>query len=565
MRDQKGNKDICYAILAMNDQRLTPEAKYFLIRLVYLYGDVLVSATVKDLVKDIGLSDVMICNVRTLLASLGYLQIVPVLDSAKDKKKSGRPRQVFMILPELIKQATEKYSDKKCLDDRCYDNHSALLGRLLFWPVGGDSLRSRNVKKAKKSEDDLSRRYTFTVATRILLSLLYIHADPCGVVRDIGLSRLARIAGITVDRLESQIEIIKAMGYLIDRTSGLTSKVLYGRAIGAFYMNVSEDDHRSSGSDHMLLLMETNVVSHYNRYFWAYRIYRDSIHNKQGYIFNVDGLLNHPDGLANFLNKRLGDNYLREYTREIDMSKRLTHLVGGIRKLLESDGLYSGQQDRFFNDVSDLFADYTSDDVFNWAKLFMPFKLWDFFSDRPISVFSKYLQYRLDQYSGMLLNVGWGQIGVDKLRVFDSVLNHIESGLFPSPLQSDHPETVRRSALVLFIYCISYQQALLIKSLILRVFRTSGQLGNSNLAGCSFTILPIQVEMNVPAGKLAICIRLGSESSLGRYYAVRFNHSKKDGIEIENYSCDDSPEKCLEMFQRFGYDLDVLQRITKMI
>jgi hypothetical protein len=142
------------------------------------------------------------------------------------------------------------------------------------------------------------------------------------------------------------------------------------------------------------------------------------------------------------------------------------------------------------------------------------------------------------------------------------VLDQIASELFPRTLKSEDPENVRRSALALFFYCISYQQASLVKSLILKAHITPELLGSDQFR-CSFAILPFQGQINKHAKRMTVAIRLGQNECSERFYAVKFFNNRIEPIKIEKLSLEDNPDKCHEMFREFGYDLAVLQGMTK--
>ena len=60
--------DYCFAVLLIKDRGLTAEAKYFLIRVLFLYGHSFeVNQTVLELEKQIGMSDSVLKKARDLL------------------------------------------------------------------------------------------------------------------------------------------------------------------------------------------------------------------------------------------------------------------------------------------------------------------------------------------------------------------------------------------------------------------------------------------------------------------------------------------------------------------
>lgn len=261
-------RKVCHGILVFGgNQQLTPEAKYFLIRIVYLYGDGSVTEKVEDLAKTVGLSKAALTKARSLLSDLGYIEVSAVPNFSKER--GGRPRFQIRIKRNFLDEICS-YADQQS-NVVSQDHHQRLMDKLLFWPSGRDVLRARNIKKIKKTAEESSTTHTFTITTRLLLAVLYSHADPCGVVIKLGLSRLSRLLGISGDRLESQLKIIKNLGYLIDRVSGVTGRIIFGRAAGTFYMNISDDDCKAYGS-FTLVAFDTNVINFYNERYWGFRL-----------------------------------------------------------------------------------------------------------------------------------------------------------------------------------------------------------------------------------------------------------------------------------------------------
>ncbi|MDO8330300.1 MAG: hypothetical protein Q7T36_07505 [Fluviicoccus sp.] len=554
--EQAEKRELCFAVLAVDDRQLSPEAKYFLIRVIWLFGDAVVSATVKELAKLLGLTDVAICKARTQLATLGYLRLLPMLDSNPERLKRGRPRQAFMVLQERIRQENDDNVSSRTPSASVGEvSHLALLDKLLFWSVGDDSFRSRNVRKTRKLDGAASRKHTFTVATRILLSVLYLCADACGVVRGLSLQRLSRLVGISSDRLESQLEVISGLGYLIDRVSGLTGRVLYGRATGAFFMNVGTVDLQGTGNGYSLICIKSDSPNAYNYHYWGFSVYLESEASRGKIIFDRRLAESRPSSLASLLkNWELGRE-AAEFVAEIDWSGCSSDLLQTVRVFLESKGLYYSTSTPFYISGADLFSGGCTEVVLLWAKTFLPFRLWEFFTDRPILGFSKYLQFLVDSYASKILSSSWSQIFVERLVIIDSVLEDLESALLPHPRLNDDPEVIRGSALALFVYCIAYQQAIMVKSIIEKSIVASGE-PDSELSSCSYAILPTRQPITGHFQELTIAIRGGTGS---RFSGVQCVNRNQVPLGFEKYSYELSPDKCREIFRSAGYDLDVLR------
>lgn len=543
-------KATCYAILALDDRKLTPEAKYFLIRIAYLYGNAFVSTTVKVLAKTVGLTEATLKKVRTLLSGLNYIEVTP---KSVNKEKIGRPRLTFKITSTLMNKVSQQ-TDRQ-LTATCQEEHSQLLKKLLFWSNEGgegDALRERNIKKIKKTDKESPTTHTFTIATRLLLANLYSRADPCGVVINLGLSKLSGLTGMSADRLKSQLDVIKNLGYLIDRTPGLTGKRLFGHATGAFYMNVSDDDCQALGS-FTLVAFETRSINHYNEENWGFYLYDkyldDAKKDYQKYSSDQKPPLNSFD----FSDRKLD-------VSEIEFAENLNDLLERIRVELTFHGIYGRKSKKINDNPTSIFTGDVGEWSLYWLDSFNDFRLYDFFCDTPMSDFSKYLQFQIDHHTSLILNLGWGKIKTEKLIIIDSVLDRIASNLFPRPLKNNNIESIRRSALVLFLYCISYQQALMVKSLILKA-EIAPDLLTDDQSSCSFAILPSHLKIYDPALRMTVAIRSPLRKRPKDFFAVTFNssHSK----QIEKFSQLYNPVICQKIFNRFGYDIAVLQSMTK--
>lgn len=556
------NKPTCYAFLALNDHRLPPEAKYFLIRIFYFYGDDLVTETVKKLAKKVGLTEAAFSKARSLLCSLGYVELPPCSpeyvepsqdgdEESENKKKRGRPRLGLRIAPKIMKEI--RSSSAKQLAATYQNNHPKLLEKLLFWRDEGDVLRAHNVKKSKKTNPDSPRQHTFTMATRMLLATLYSRADSCGVVINLSLYRLSKLTGISEDRLDSQLKIIKNLGYMIDRISGLTGKCIFGRAASTFYMNISDDDCQSVGSLRFIAF-DTNILNHYNDRFWGFRLYNEARYNDE-HIFNKSISFSDPKSLA----MKLNISYFSIDQTSIEHSENLADQLVYTRNFLEKNGLYGKKKNIITQNPTSLFAGDVNSWIFYWCHAFFAFRLHDFFYDNPIFDFAKYLQHRIDQYTASLLNIGWEKINIESLVFFDDIINRIKVDLFPRPLKDDDQEAARKSALALFIYSISYQQALMIKSLILKA-DIIPKLVIENPSSYSFAILPTSLPIDSFANRIIITIRGVPDTQFKSFDAVKI-FEKQNQLKFERSSKSHNFAECQEIFRISGYDITKLQSL----
>jgi hypothetical protein len=83
------------------------------------------------------------------------------------------------------------------------------------------------------------------LANRLLLVVLLSHADPCGVVRSLGMSDLVKLTGMTKDRLKSQLEKLSTAGYIRATVSGVTGCYIFGVAKGMYWLNLKHENFQS--------------------------------------------------------------------------------------------------------------------------------------------------------------------------------------------------------------------------------------------------------------------------------------------------------------------------------
>ena len=195
--------DYCYAVLRFKDRGLTAEAKYFLIRVLFIYGHAFeVNQTVLELEKQIGMSDSVLKKARDLLFEKNYL--VSLIDSRTSPSSvKGRPRVGFRLSASLITKLEQIIDDYKYKQQRTW-SHAFRVERLLFWRIEKASLRYLSSKEELPKNTLISLR----PATRVVLAVMYRHADLCGAVRGMGLSELAQLSGMLIDRLESHFVMV---------------------------------------------------------------------------------------------------------------------------------------------------------------------------------------------------------------------------------------------------------------------------------------------------------------------------------------------------------------------
>lgn len=262
------NKKVCYAVMTMHDARLTSQARYFLIRMLYLYGANAVDLESLKSNRDFGLSNSTISKACELLMKNKYLEWI---SGTMQPNQRGRPKKEFAVNPELWKKWISDSPNNLIGKVR----YAHLIDDLLFETNKIDVQNSSNQnssilslagkKKVKLESTDREafvsvmkdiKKNNLSPATRILLATLYLRADDCGVVRNLGTAELLQLTGMDRESLSSQFEKIKQLGYLLERVPGLTGVYSLGRVSSVFYLNTL--DERVGFQYRSILLMRDN-------------------------------------------------------------------------------------------------------------------------------------------------------------------------------------------------------------------------------------------------------------------------------------------------------------------
>lgn len=546
------NKNYCYAVLLMPNKGLTPEAKYLLIRLLYLNDLFSLSLLTQDAAKSLGLSDAVLRKARNVLSELGYLTGNGYQNVTIFEKSKGRPRVSFRLTSQVYDELDKIISYNDWLNN-LHPEHKLRLGKLLLWRIGFDSLRSKNVKKVKKPIDDHSRTHTFTAATRILLAVLYLHSDVCGAVRELSLVEMSKLTGMSSDRLDSQLCIIEEMGYLLGRVSGITHKQMFGHGKGIFFLNVCSDNLVDIKTSSLWLVLNTKVTNHYNQYFLGRRVYK-FIHNlKHQFYLSANEA-------ASLIKRVEGD----DSHSDVNWDDKLPELLQNIRTLFEVKGLYFRASKNSEIDATSFYAGIFQGKIVEWLMLFAPFKLHEFFVEEvPPLLLLKYLHSQIDYYASILLAQFWEQIKFETLYVSESILSEIELKTFPFK-DGGHSATDsnQKMAFTLFLYCISYQHAMIVKALVSCALPASINFDNAN-----FALLPIKKKKfvlgNILGNSFLISIHLEKQKEcVEKIWAVQFGGKDlKEIIDMKPYCVRLFEDECVAAFDEHGYDLKLLNHI----
>lgn len=413
------------AILRAHDLALSAEEKYFLIRALYAYGCSAMSVSLKVLEKQMGLSEETLKKTRDSLERRGYL--TKVLPDSKGRR--GRPKGCYKISDHFQAELSKEKGEALPV---CF----GFIEQLFCTDY------------QKKSSNELNR---LRPSTRVLLGVLYCHADVCGTVRGLGLLKLGKMAGMSCERLEDHEKILIQEGFIIYRVKGGTGKHLFGHAPGAFFLN-----RFKSGSTEALQ-----------------RITLGLLYNENTTHYNDETLSGRLQAIA----------YPRKAPQETDAEANWEDRLNGIIAGIKDENRFSlikGSQNE--DGLENIISYYAEEDAFRWLTDFSDFDFSDFFKDDSFkrdsytSSMLAYLQYKIEEYAAILLNRHSEQVYLLKVDVIEQVLSGIRSDIIPAAVRrrvdkvsSNSREKITVDAFVFVVYMLAYEHALFIKALACKI------------------------------------------------------------------------------------------------
>jgi hypothetical protein len=105
------------------------------------------------------------------------------------------------------------------------------------------NLHRKLVELLYTNERNQARLFKLKLANRLLLSVMLSYADAYGVVRGIGRADLMKLTCMSKDRLQSQLEKLKAEGYIRASVSGVTGRYIFGVAKGLYWLNLKHEHY----------------------------------------------------------------------------------------------------------------------------------------------------------------------------------------------------------------------------------------------------------------------------------------------------------------------------------
>ncbi|SUD31778.1 Uncharacterised protein [Pseudomonas fluorescens] len=197
-----------HIILSFEFPKISPEAKFFLVRFVQLYGlDKPVQLGVKELSKATGATDRVVSHSLDELVATELLNRREIVNGAR-----GRNKREHQCTSQLIKLLEEKSNSTPLAHEQRIDH--VLQGA---------------------SQQDGSE---LSINNRLLLSVLLGHADQFGVVRHLGISGLSKLTGLNHDRVKAQLHKFLDSGIFRSSVPGATNSNLFRPTKSVHFLNL---------------------------------------------------------------------------------------------------------------------------------------------------------------------------------------------------------------------------------------------------------------------------------------------------------------------------------------
>lgn len=466
-------------VLSLKESVLSADERYLLLRIAAVFGDRLVDEGVRELEQGLGMSARNFRETRDSLLAKGFL-VQPAREesAAIRRSQAGRPRACFRMqvgpLPGVAEALRLKppHGVGDLIQRMEASRFQPLIRELVFWQVPKEGEPKSGLGKLRP-------------ATRLLLAVLLGLADRSGVVREVGLGRLAHLAGMKRDRLEYHLETLAALGFIRARIAGLTGKYLFGQVAGSLFLNLAHEAFQGRLPQVLVCIEDEKRVAHQAEdlldILQLYTLLRT-----RGGRRAIKG--HYPGSLQPFQGagaERYGNDCLRDQTWHEAVSLINSKPPTGVGESRPevvpvrtgfdpAEGLLGGQLLWFAH------------------RLQQHFELERLFAGSPGHAFGRYLQYKIDEYVCLLLSDHWGSIrswpeGVESV-VWERIRPEIITPANLAELKEWEMPVKFEEAFQLYIYMLVLRRAYWIKSMLVFDIPASA-LGNKPEA-CDYVLLP---------------------------------------------------------------------------
>jgi hypothetical protein len=475
------NKQACYVVMVMRDQGFTPQARYFLIRLLYLYGSDWVGIESLKQDRRLGISDPIITKAIDLLEKKGHLKFEKQTKHLSSKQGIRVSDKFFvkLSLPNELRFASSVRLPGLVPFSSLIDGWLFEIDREDVKKANREWLAQATVNIKKNNKDpNIKNAFTqamaalkknqLSPANKILLSTLYSHADVFGVVRDLGSTDLLQLTGMDRDRLDRQFEKLTQLGYLLVRVPGLTGAHSFGLVKSVFYMNPLSRPVEGK-YDLSLVMCEKDSPESRGVQMLGTSIYSEN--------------LNSP----------------------INLNATQTHSLEKIRELILTDRLFRSIYYPFYSEVQNdgsesltEIADFaqilrtTHPSSVKWMDCFKGHDIEKVFQEHHDPRFRCYLQHKISEYASLLLTKSWNDIENVPNVLDEDLLTRIGHDIYPKSLKDvkSDKDTRRLEAVKLFIYRAALYVAFFYKAFIQWVFKDDEEV-SLKLVDAGFMIVPL--------------------------------------------------------------------------
>ncbi|GLQ31720.1 helix-turn-helix domain-containing protein [Litoribrevibacter albus] len=276
------------------------------------------------------------------------------------------------------------------------------------------------------------KTHKLKLANRLLLLVLFINADENGVVRNLGVADLAKLTGMSRDRLKSQLEKLMDLEYIRFFTPGVTGTHLFGVAKGAYFLNLDHDSFICSIKPQQVLVLQLDEDT------WNIRNTKEWSFFRIGYELRL---------LKERLKEKFPDEdqQLDAFAKEFKIRTKMLGTNSSFQSLTEDE-----------------------------ARALLAF-----FQDKPVGGrIVRYFCYKLDVLVSQLLTESWGvlndcpnSVSLNSSRCIKEhesakkIMGTIKSEFFPLKPKAETSET-QVNVLIDYVFYLVLRRACLIKSLL---------------------------------------------------------------------------------------------------
>lgn len=239
-------------LLCLRMAGVSPEAKFFLLKFLqyYSWGQSVVFSS-REMVNRFGIPDKTIKKALDELCGRKYLSRSGHLTGAR-----GRPKYEYVVEEELVKIWSQPSAPI---------SHAQIIEKLLeVTPERQEITNPESVLLPKRKTGKGQAQKFLTNTRKLLLCTLLAKADRFGVIRELGMSELASLVGLSKEQLRWHLKILRGSKYLFDYIPGAAIRGIRGKLKSIFIVNL-DWSRRNSSPNRLSLIHDSEVLRFFNR------------------------------------------------------------------------------------------------------------------------------------------------------------------------------------------------------------------------------------------------------------------------------------------------------------